>query len=432
VTFLVHNAGPASDSFSLAAADNLHFVSSVSPSTLTLAAGAEGLVSVVLAVPAGTADGTKVSLSLTATSITQPSVRNSASLFLTVAAVTNHPPVANAGIDRVVEATGPAGAAVTLDASGSTDPDPGDLLSYQWVDVATGAVIGTSVSITLPVSIGAHVFSVTVTDSHGAAATASVRISVQDTTPPALTLPTGVNVPSTTPFSALVTFAASAVDLVDGPVPIACLPASGTQFPIGTTQVLCSATDLHGNAATGAFNVTVVKAPDGRMVGGGEITRAPLRHHFVFRVSQHRDRMEGRLQYWATDSRLGGSDKDDEDHAEHDGNRVGDDDDGREHRGAIRRFESTSITAVTFSDDPAFRPGHDDDAPAVDTVRFAGSGRWNDLAGYSFEVVAADRGEPGTHRDAFSMIIRDPTGTIVASVDGVLDAGNIESLPIDR
>lgn len=40
----------------------------------------------------------------------------------------NHPPVANAGEDKNVE----AGSVVTLDGSASTDPDIGDVLSYKW------------------------------------------------------------------------------------------------------------------------------------------------------------------------------------------------------------------------------------------------------------------------------------------------------------
>jgi len=54
-----------------------------------------------------------------------------------------------------------------------------------------------------------------------------------------------------------VTFAASAADAVDGSVTAACTPASGSTFPVGTSTVSCSATDAHGNTATGSFSVTV-------------------------------------------------------------------------------------------------------------------------------------------------------------------------------
>jgi len=39
-----------------------------------------------------------------------------------------------------------------------------------------------------------------------------------------------------------------------------CSPASGSSFPIGTTQVTCTATDTHGNIATGTFTVSVIYA----------------------------------------------------------------------------------------------------------------------------------------------------------------------------
>jgi hypothetical protein len=40
-------------------------------------------------------------------------------------------------------------------------------------------------------------------------------------------------------------------------VPVTRTPASGSSFPVGTTTVTCSATDSHGNTATGSFAVTV-------------------------------------------------------------------------------------------------------------------------------------------------------------------------------
>jgi hypothetical protein len=57
---------------------------------------------------------------------------------------------------------------------------------------------------------------------------------------------------------ATVTYTATATDLMDGPVPVSCAPASGSAFPAGTTTVTCSATDAHNNTATGSFTVSVV------------------------------------------------------------------------------------------------------------------------------------------------------------------------------
>src|SRR5205823_3608950 len=54
-----------------------------------------------------------------------------------------------------------------------------------------------------------------------------------------------------------VSFTASAVDLVDGPVTVQCAPPSGSTFPLGTTTVTCTAIDAHGNTATATFTVKV-------------------------------------------------------------------------------------------------------------------------------------------------------------------------------
>jgi hypothetical protein len=56
-----------------------------------------------------------------------------------------------------------------------------------------------------------------------------------------------------------VRFSVTATDDVDGPVPVACRPRSGTRFRIGRTQVRCSATDTSANAATASFKITVRK-----------------------------------------------------------------------------------------------------------------------------------------------------------------------------
>lgn len=56
---------------------------------------------------------------------------------------------------------------------------------------------------------------------------------------------------------ARVTYKVTATDDVDGPVAVACRPASGSRFKIGRTVVTCSATDRSSNTATARFTVTV-------------------------------------------------------------------------------------------------------------------------------------------------------------------------------
>ena len=86
---------------------------------------------------------------------------------------------------------------------------------------------------------------------------AEVTITVTDITAPVLTLPGNITVAATSASGAVVTYAASATDNVNGSVPVTCVPSSGSTFPIGTTTVNCSATDATSHTATGSFTVTV-------------------------------------------------------------------------------------------------------------------------------------------------------------------------------
>jgi hypothetical protein len=92
----------------------------------------------------------------------------------------NQPPIAHAGPDQTLEATSPAGAAVTLNGSASSDPD-GDPLDYQW-STQVGEATGVSPSLTLP--IGMHAVTLTVTDDKDASDTDTVIVTVEDTAPP--------------------------------------------------------------------------------------------------------------------------------------------------------------------------------------------------------------------------------------------------------
>jgi hypothetical protein len=66
-----------------------------------------------------------------------------------------------------------------------------------------------------------------------------------------------MTVEATGPAGAVVTYAATATDLVSGAVVPVCSPASGTTFAIATTTVNCTATDARGNSASGSFTVKV-------------------------------------------------------------------------------------------------------------------------------------------------------------------------------
>jgi YVTN family beta-propeller protein len=93
---------------------------------------------------------------------------------------TNLPPMADAGPDQTVEATGPDGAPVTLDGTASSDPN-GDPLTYEWTG-PFGSVSGPNPTITL--ELGTHPITLTVIDPARAADSDEVEITVVDTTPP--------------------------------------------------------------------------------------------------------------------------------------------------------------------------------------------------------------------------------------------------------
>src|SRR5258706_8594643 len=84
----------------------------------------------------------------------------------------NLPPVAVAGADAREECTGPAGAWVSLDASGSSDPDStlgtnDDILSFEWIEdlgLTSEKPLGTGERIMAQLALGAHHVSLRVTD----------------------------------------------------------------------------------------------------------------------------------------------------------------------------------------------------------------------------------------------------------------------------
>ena len=90
----------------------------------------------------------------------------------------------------------------------------------------------------------------------------SFTVTVTDTTPPMLNLPSSITVDATSPAGAVVRYEVSAVDLVDGTLPVDCLPASDATFAVGTGRVNCSASDSSRNRVTGGFSVTVRSAAE--------------------------------------------------------------------------------------------------------------------------------------------------------------------------
>ena len=135
--------------------------------------------------------------------------------------------------DITAEATGPTGAVITYTVPGNGDDHNGRPLKNGNCSPASGS--------TFPLG------QTTVQCSGG-----TFKVTILDTTPPALFLPDDFISQSN-----VVTYVASAEDLVDGSVLVSCAPPSGSTFETGTTLVQCSASDMRGNSTQGSFNVTV-------------------------------------------------------------------------------------------------------------------------------------------------------------------------------
>jgi Bacterial Ig-like domain/HYR domain/Fibronectin type III domain/CARDB len=141
-----------------------------------------------------------------------------------------------------------------------------------WLDATTGTGIvlagpfGTSsvnVSAALDISTltdGTHTVYVQATDSFRRVSATASRTFVVDRTAPVMNVPTDVFTLAASGTGTPVTFAASAVDAIDGSLTPVCSPASGATFLVGSTTVSCTATDAAGNSATSTFPVTVTLA----------------------------------------------------------------------------------------------------------------------------------------------------------------------------
>jgi HYR domain len=156
----------------------------------------------------------------------------------------NTPPTLTLPSDQTVEATGPGGATVNYTAS-ANDAEDGTLEPI--CSPASGSVF----------PLGVTQVDCSVTDNGGLSASGMFNITVVDTTPPTLHLPANITAEATGPSGAAVSFSATATDVVDVSVSVNCTHASGSTFALGTTTVSCTASDAHGNTASGSFDITV-------------------------------------------------------------------------------------------------------------------------------------------------------------------------------
>ena len=363
------------------------------------------------------------------------------------------------------EATGPNGAVVNFPTPTATD-NLDDVVEVRCLPVSGSQF-----------RLGDTTVTCSATDAANNPAQVSFIVTVEDTTAPVITVPEGITEEATSAAGRVVTYQAWASDAVSGTLVPSCSPVSGSQFPLGSTGVVCSARDAAGNPAQVMFAVTVADttapvitvpddiseqatSPEGRVVTysvtAHDAVSGPLvpscspesgstfpigttdvscmvsdaaghvgEAHFSVSISQQSlpGRMHGAGTLGASQQRVSFSFA------------VGESADGTE-RGWLMvhlkdgsgrpRYVAGMVDDVTFSNAVGYGPGLWPES-GVDTVVFSGVGYWNGRSGYHFQVTASDRGEPGVN-DTFALVVTSPTGQVVESASGLLRGGNIQSL----
>jgi hypothetical protein len=122
---------------------------------------------------------------------------------------------------------------------------------------------------------GPHSFQVRSTDAAGNTdASPAAQSWTVRATPPSLGLPAAQQVEATSPTGAKVTYVVTA-NATGEPIPpeaIACKPASGSTFALGTTMVSCTVTNTYGVSASGSFTVSVLDSTPPRLSVPGPLT----------------------------------------------------------------------------------------------------------------------------------------------------------------
>ncbi len=131
-----------------------------------------------------------------------------------------------------VGATSSAGSVVTYSVTAVDDVDAEPVVACI---PASGTTFG----------IGATTVTCTASDTAGNTASSTFTVTVTNNAP-TVEPHQQLVVEATGPDGAEVVFDVVAVDVEDGSIPATCTPASGTIFPMGNTEVSCSATDSAG------------------------------------------------------------------------------------------------------------------------------------------------------------------------------------------
>jgi probable HAF family extracellular repeat protein len=176
--------------------------------------------------------------------------------FIMDLASPNSPPMAIAGPDLTADCQ----AQVTLNGSGSTDPN-GDPLSFEWT--MGGALLSTNSSFSAVFPLGTNLVTLKVTDPCGASSQTNLQVRVVDTAPPTGSCPPAVTIAADINCQARVPNLLSQLVAQDNCTPAGSLiltqdPAPGALVGLGPHLISFTVTDTSGNAAACSTLCTVV------------------------------------------------------------------------------------------------------------------------------------------------------------------------------
>jgi uncharacterized protein YjiK len=162
--------------------------------------------------------------------------------------------IGSPGVDFVPPAFTDIPFDITAEATGATTTVP--FAAPTATDLIDGArpVVCTPAS-TFP--LGMTTVTCSASDTAGNSATVTFHVTVRDTKPPVVNVPSDITVEATGTLTPVAFGPVTATDTVDGSLPVTCSPASPGPFPVGTTHVDCFTVDHQNNRGSAPFNVTV-------------------------------------------------------------------------------------------------------------------------------------------------------------------------------
>jgi hypothetical protein len=116
---------------------------------------------------------------------------------------------------------------------------------------------------------GVNTVTCVVSDASGNTASCTFTVTVNDTQAPSITCPTNVTVNKlANACSAVVNYSTPSATDNCSTASVSCSPPSGSSFPIGSTTVVCTATDAALNTASCSFTINVVNHAPSANAGG--------------------------------------------------------------------------------------------------------------------------------------------------------------------